>query len=205
MKKILIGTTNKGKFREITEILGSLECKLLMPSDLNITKSPNESGSTYKENAIIKAKFYAKKSKGITVVAEDSGIEIEALPGELGHLTRRWGKGENATDKEWLEHFLEIMKKQKNRSATFKCTVAVIHKNKLHIFHGECRGKIILKPEVQPPHGIPISACFIPEGATKAYAALTPKEKNHISHRGRAMHQVKKFLEKITTQSSGMI
>jgi XTP/dITP diphosphohydrolase len=192
--KILIGTTNKGKFKEISEVLSSLPIELITPDTLGITEVPVETGENYEENALIKAKFYSEKS-GLTTVAEDSGIEVDALPGKLGHLTRRWGKGENATDEEWLSHFLDMMKKQENRSATFKCTAAIIHEGKFHVFHGECRGQILTEPQVALPHGIPISACFVPEGMTKVYAALSPEEKNLISHRGRAMHQVKEFLE----------
>lgn len=200
MEKILIGTTNKGKFAEIKEVLGSLPFKLLMPSDLKINGMPNESGSTYEENAIIKAKFYTQKS-GLLCIAEDSGIEIIALPGELGHLTRRWGKGEKASDEEWLDHFLKIMERQKNRKAVFKCVAAISDRKNIQTFKGECHGTIILKPQVKPPRGIPISSVFIPEGSTKVYAALTPEEKNRISHRGRAIHQIIEPLKAIFRDS----
>lgn len=192
--RILIGTTNKGKFNEIKEVLGDLPIELITPDQLEITESPEETGGNYIENAVIKARFYYEKSGGITTVAEDSGIEVEALPGELGLKTRRWGKGENATDEEWLMHFLETIKKLENRKAVFKCTAAIVHKNITHHFTGECWGKLLTEPQVPPPKGIPISACFVPDGFTKVYAALTPQEKNLISHRGKAISRLRPLL-----------
>ncbi|MEK7544966.1 MAG: non-canonical purine NTP pyrophosphatase [Patescibacteria group bacterium] len=191
--KILIGTTNPGKFKEIHEVLGD-EHELVMPQEVGIHEVPEETGGTYEENAIIKANFYHEKSGQMTTIAEDSGIELEAFPGELGYLTRRWGKGENATDEEWLAHFLEIIRKTENKNAVFRCTTAVIHKGKTTIFIGECHGKILSEPQTAIPKGIPISSCFLPNGFEKVYAALTPTEKNTISHRGRAMMQVRDFL-----------
>lgn len=191
--KILIGTTNPGKFQEIHEVLGDTH-KLLMPKDIGIDEVPQETGKTYKENAIIKANFYSEKSGGMTVIAEDSGIELEAFPGELGYLTRRWGKGENASDEEWLKHFLEIMQKTENKNAVFRCTTAIIHKGETALFVGQCHGKILPQPQTTIPKGIPISSCFLPDGFDAVYAALTPTEKNRISHRGKAMMQVRDFL-----------
>lgn len=191
--KILIGTTNPGKFKEIHEVLGDAH-ELIMPKDIGINETPQETGTTYKENALIKANFYYEKSGHTTTIAEDSGIELEAFPGELGHLTRRWGKGENATDEEWLTHFLEIMQETQNKNAVFRCTTAVIHNGETTIFVGQCHGKILSQPQTAIPKGIPISSCFLPDGFDKVYAALTPTEKNKISHRGRAMMQVRDFL-----------
>lgn len=205
---LLIGTTNKGKFGEIREVLGSLPIKLITPIDLRITDSPVESGNDYETNAQIKARFYFEKSientkkshntDNIAVLAEDSGIEVDAFPGELGHFTRRWGAGENASDAEWLDYFLKKLseKPPELHTARFICTACLIWEGKEYIFTGECPGKLLEKPQTPLTHGIPLSACFLPDGYKKVYSALTPQEKNTISHRGRAIHQVRDFIEK---------
>lgn len=195
---LLIGTTNKGKFGEIREVLGSLPVKLITPIDLGITNSPIESGNDYETNARIKARFYLEKSnKNFAVLAEDSGIEVDAFPGELGHFTRRWGAGENASDTEWLDYFLKKLseKPPELHTARFICTACLIWEGKEYVFTGECPGKLLEKPQTTLTHGIPLSACFLPNGYEKVYSALTPQEKNTISHRGRAIHQVRDFIE----------
>ena len=201
MLDILIGTTNKGKFHEIGEVLLGLPLQLITPQEKQITESPEETGGTYEENARIKSLFYFEASGGIMTLAEDSGIEIDAFPNELGLKTRRWGAGEHATDDEWLAYFLEELKKkpEEKRAARFHCTAALTLQNgtslETHVFHGECPGFLHTEPKTAIPHGIPLSACFQPEGFEKVYAALTPEEKNSISHRGRAIHQVRDFLK----------
>lgn len=205
MFKLLIGTTNKGKFHEIGEVLLSLPIKLMTPQELNITTSPEETGTTYEENARIKSHFYFEASGGIPTLAEDSGIEIDAFPDELGLKTRRWGAGKHATDEEWLAYFLEELKKKPTdkRTARFHCTAALTLGGETHIFHGECPGILHTEPKTAIPHGIPLSACFQPDGFDKVYAALTPEEKNSISHRGRAIHQVRDFLESYLKNNQG--
>ncbi len=207
-KIVLIGTSNIGKFREITEVLENMtpgkKPKFILPQDIGITQSPEETEETYEKNAILKAQFYARQAQektgeSIFVLAEDSGLEVEALPGELGHKTRRWGAGEKATDAQWLEYFLAVMEQKHNHRATFHC-VAAVYNNKtqeIKTFQGACDGTILLKPQTPLPKGIPISACFLPDGMDKVYAALNPTEKNRISHRGRAIHQAKDYLEAI--------
>lgn len=198
IQQLLIGTTNKGKFKEISEVLEKLPIQLLMPQDVGITEQPEETGANYEENAKIKCLFYAQKS-GLPTLAEDSGIEIDAFPGELGLKTRRWGAGENASDEEWLKHFLgELSQKPpEKRTARFHCTAALLinpNEETIHTFVGLCPGKLLLEPQTEVPHGIPLSACFVADGFEKVYNAMTPEEKNKISHRGRAIHQVRDFL-----------
>ena len=196
--ELLIGTTNQGKFAEISEVLSMLPIKLFTPDDLSITEHPEETGSNYEENARLKCDFYAQKSN-LPTLAEDSGIEIAAFPNELGFKTRRWGAGAHATDEEWLTHFLTELKKhpEELHRATFVCTAAfkLPHNDTIHIFQGACPGRLLTTPQTAVPHGIPLSSCFIPDGFDNVYSALTPEEKNRISHRGRAMHQVRDFIE----------
>ena len=198
-KILIIGTNNEGKFKEIKEILKNIPFKLKMPKDLGITKQPKETGKTYKENAIIKAKFYAKKT-GLNTLAEDSGIEIQAFPNQFGHKTRRWGAGEKATDTEWLNYFMNKIKSKKNKKAEFICCCAVIINEKLKTFTGKCKGKITDKIETKILKGLPLSSVFKPHNEKKVYAALSKAQKNKISHRGKAISKAKITLLKMSTR-----
>ncbi|KKQ72096.1 MAG: hypothetical protein UT33_C0005G0017 [Candidatus Peregrinibacteria bacterium GW2011_GWC2_39_14] len=200
---LLIGTSNLGKFREIKEVLRGLPLKFVMPQDLGIIDSPHESGKTYKANAKIKAKFYFEKSGGVNTLAEDSGIEIHALPNALGHKTRRWGKGEKASDTEWLTHFLKQMEKvpESKRTAEFKCTAALIWNKKTYTFEGSCKGKITHRPEAPILKGLPLSSCFRPNGQKKVYAALSAHAKNKLSHRGQAISKAKLIIYSLSSST----
>jgi len=204
-KTLLIATKNPGKFSEISEVLESLPIKLLSLKDLGLNDEVEEHGVTHEENAILKARYFFEKT-GLPTLGEDSGIHVDAFPGELGVQTRRWGGLEKATDEEWIEYFLKQMAKVpgEKRGAKFVCFAALIlgRENKFAvasfenpaIFSGETRGIITKTLEAPLKHGIPISSCFKPEGFDKVYAALTVEEKNRVSHRGKAVHQVRDFL-----------
>jgi len=122
--QILIGSNNKGKFIEISEVLQNIAVKLVQPMDLGISEDPSETGETFEENAAQKANFYHEKAK-IPTLADDSGIIIEALQDELGIHTRRWGAGPQASDEEWIEYFLKRMKQESNKRAHFICSLAI--------------------------------------------------------------------------------
>jgi len=195
--KILIGTSNAGKFAEIMEVLGDLPHDFCLPRDLGITENAEEEGDTYEKNACAKAKFYHGRS-GLLTIAEDTGIVVDALAGELGVKTRRWGAGEKANDEEWITYFLDVMKSvpPDRRTARFICVAAVFGRGgEVSFFHGEAEGVITRDLEAPIHAGLPLSSCFRPDGFDKVYAALTKAEKNSISHRGKAMRGVRSFLE----------
>lgn len=196
MKKVLIATTNSGKFREIMEVLHTLPCDFVQPHQLQLNCAVNEDGATHEENALKKAEHFYRQC-GLTTVAEDSGIAVDALKGELGVKTRRWGAGENATDEEWIKYFLRTMKSvpDDRRTARFICcSVAMDKEGMPHYFRGETEGIITKELEAPIYKGLPLSSCFRPTGFDKVYAALTVEQKNLISHRGKAMHAVRDFL-----------
>lgn len=195
--KLLIGTNNKGKHIEISEVLGDLGLELLSPKDLKIEIDPEETGSDYAENALIKARHFFEHGGSVPTIADDSGIVIDALEGELGVHTRRWGAGADATDAEWIDHFLERMEREDNKKARFICNLAYIDdEGTEHLFEGTCEGIITPSLEADYLPGLPISACFKPEGFTAVYSAMTTEEKNKISHRGLA---VAKFRDHLVT------
>ncbi|HVW66164.1 MAG TPA: non-canonical purine NTP pyrophosphatase [Candidatus Peribacteraceae bacterium] len=192
--KLLIGTGNKGKIQEMREALAGLSIDVVTPGQLDITDSPAETGETFAENAQQKASFYFERS-GIPTIADDSGIIVEALQNELGIHTRRWGKGPDATDHEWVEFFLERMRTERNRDARFVCALAYINEaGELHLFEGNCDGVITDELEADFLPGLPISACFKPNGYDKVFSALSVEEKNSISHRGRALQAFTSFI-----------
>ena len=192
--RLLIGTNNEGKFIEISEVLGDLDFDLLMPKDVNISADPDETGKTFEENAKQKAQFYHKEGK-LPTVADDSGIIIEALQDELGIHTRRWGAGSTASDEEWIDHFLKRMKNEPNKRAHFVCSLAYIDpEGTLNAFEGRCSGVITDELEADYLPGLPISACFKPDGYDAVFSALSIEQKNSSSHRGLATHLLRKFL-----------
>ncbi len=193
--ELLLATTNKGKVLEIGEVLSDLPITLKTPADFGITDSPHEHGETYRDNAIIKATFYHEIA-GIPTLADDSGILVHALKDELGVQTRRWGAGPDASDQEWIDFFLERMKREKNRAATFVCALAYIDSTgATHVFEGTCEGEITMTLEASYLPGLPISGCFRPHGYSEVYSAMNIEQKNSTSHRGQALKKLQKHLK----------
>jgi XTP/dITP diphosphohydrolase len=199
MQKILIATQNPGKFREISEVFDGSKFELVFLGNLKVSdEGLFEDGETFAENAYKKAKFFYDKT-GLLTLAEDSGIIIDALEGELGVKTRRWGAGEKASDEEWIEYFLKRMEAVESgkRGAKFVCNACLIDEKAgiLEYFSGETKGVISKKLLAPILSGLPLSSCFVPEGMTKAYAEISAMEKNKISHRGKAISKAKEYLE----------
>lgn len=201
--KILIATKNKGKFNEIEGVLSSNagvfggEFELVFLGDLAVPDADfMEDGDTHSANAYKKASYYASKVGGDFdfVLGEDSGIYVGALAEELGVQTRRWGAGAEASDEDWLEYFMRRMESESDRSAKFVCSACLIGNGVAEYFEGETLGKIVNEKQAEILPGLPLSSVFLPEGYDKVYAALSREEKNAISHRGRAINKLKKFL-----------
>ncbi len=197
---ILIATHNIGKFKEIENILMPSGARFHSLSDLGIEEDFDESkGESYEENAIGKARFYAERAKDMIVVADDSGVNVQALDGELGVKTRRWGAGEDACDELWLDTFMKRMEKEKMRNAAFLCCAVIRMPNgEEKVFIGETKGEIVNDVMAPIQSGIPLSSVFLPEGFNKVYSAMSEEEKNKISHRGKAFSQILDFLQNFT-------
>lgn len=197
MQKLLIATKNPGKFGEITGVLRGLPFEFLFLKDLPFgSRDFEEAGETFCENALGKARHFAGLS-GFLTLAEDSGILIDAFPGEFGVKTRRWGLGESASDGEWIEHFMKTMESVpgKKRGAKFVCHAVLVDGDKEFSFEGETSGVITRKLMAPILPGLPLSSCFMPSGFDRVYAALSREEKNAISHRGQAISKARRFLE----------
>lgn len=196
--QLLLGTNNEGKIIEISEVLRGLPVEIVSPQHLKITEAPPETGETFEANAREKARFYFERTQ-LPTVADDSGIIVETLKNELGIHTRRWGAGPEASDAEWIAHFLTRMKEEENKRAAFVCVLAYIEARShegpaLHVFEGRCEGIITPTLEADYLPGLPISACFKPDGFSHVFSALTLEQKNSTSHRGRATAMLRSFL-----------
>ncbi|OIO53286.1 hypothetical protein AUJ46_05420 [Candidatus Peregrinibacteria bacterium CG1_02_54_53] len=192
--QLLLGTNNPGKVIEIAEVLQGLPLSVVTPQELEIAEPPPETGDTFTANALQKARFYFEKTK-LPTVTDDSGIIVEALKNELGIHTRRWGAGPEASDAEWIAHFLERMKEEENKRAAFVCVLAYIDPlGATYTFEGRCEGTITPTLEADYLPGLPISACFMPEGHDSVFSALTIEQKNSTSHRGKAAHALRHHL-----------
>lgn len=209
MRELLVATTNPGKFSEMMEVLEDLPFSFIflgnfLNEDSSLRadfESFSEDGATYRENAYKKAAFFAERT-GMMTLAEDSGIVVSALEGELGVKTRRWGAGEKACDSEWIEFFMKRMGEEQDRRAKFVCCACLVGGfgdggNTTKYFEGETLGLITDRLMAPLIPGLPLSSCFLPEGFGNVYAALSKHEKNMISHRGKAMFGVREFLEKL--------
>lgn len=198
LRKLVLASSNEGKIREILEVLHGLPLEITSSRELGLLNDVLEDGETYRENALKKANFYAAQT-GLLTLAEDSGIVVDALAGELGVKTRRFGAGEKATDEEWIEYFLQALEDvaDDKRTAQFICCAALKNeKGEVQFFEGVTKG--VITRDLQAPlyAGLPISSCFIPQGFDTVYAALSVEQKNRVSHRGKAMRAVREALEK---------
>ena len=205
MIELLIGTGNTGKLKEIIAVLQGLPYQFRSLEERQISSSPRENDSDYIQSAYIKASYYARKS-GLMTLAEDSGISIDALPGELGVTTRRWGAGESASDSEWIVYFLDALKDvpDAKRGARFVCHACLVDAQGEVLYEsvGETAGYITRELRAPILPGLPISSCFLPDTSSKVYAALTAEEKAILSHRGKAIQKIRTFLETHTSKQN---
>jgi XTP/dITP diphosphohydrolase len=196
MQKILIATHNFGKFKELMEVLEPLPFNFVSLNDEKVEGDVEETGETYEANAILKAEHFGRLTE-LPAIADDSGILVDALIGELGVKTRRWGAGSHASDEEWLNFFLHRLAFEENRRAEFISVIALYRPGEPTLtFRGECKGIILPEPQTDLEPGIPLSSVFLPDGKDKVFSALSKNEKNAISHRGKAIRQCHDWLLK---------
>lgn len=196
MQKLLIASFNQGKVKEIKSLLQLQEIafNLISFTDLKNVSSIEESGKSFKDNAILKAKYYAEKHDLLTL-AEDSGLEVDELNGRPGIKSARYATGED-TDrvKKLLQEMKEVI--WDKRTARFVAAAVIYHPQKGLLFSatGICNGFITSKPVGQNGFGYD-PVFYLPE-FKKTSAQLTLLEKNKISHRAKALIQCRNFLTK---------
>jgi len=183
---LLIASSNPGKLREIQAVLGDLPCRLLLPADLNLTLDVEESGLTYAENAALKAHAYWRAT-GLPCLADDSGLEVDALDGAPGLHSARYAPQPGANDADRRRLLLyNLTGRPRPWTARFLCTVAVADTTgRLHFSQGVCPGEII--PEERGNDGFGYDPIFQLNELSLTMAELTLAQKNTLSHRARAL------------------
>lgn len=201
MKKLLIGTTNTAKIKELTEGLQPLKSMgigLVTLKDLQINQDVQESGKTFQENALIKAKTYAEISK-LTTLGDDGGLTIDILNGEPGVYSKRW-KGYEASDQELIDFTLQKLngKTGNHRKAQMRLCLCVYDPNSSATFYSEgvIEGRIAEKPTTQAMQGFPFRALFIVDRFNKYYDELTQHEHDLVNHRLQALQRLIRQLKK---------
>ena len=196
LPKLLLATNNAGKVKEYRSLLQGIPFELVTPKEMGNTMDVAETGATYRENARLKACSLAAQS-GLLTLADDSGIEVDALNGEPGVMSARYA-GENASDAERIDHLLSELKDvpKEKRTARFYCLIAIAQPNgTVQFCDGECKGTIAFKPSGERGFGYdPIF--YLPEWG-KTMAELPVEVKNQISHRGTAAQKAKLLLQKM--------
>jgi XTP/dITP diphosphohydrolase len=199
MPKLLLATSNPGKIREYRLLLGGAGYELTTLAEEGIAEVVTESGDTYEENARLKALAYAKLS-GLTTLADDSGLEVDALDGAPGVRSARFA-GEAAGDADRVGLLLTRLEgvPRERRTARFKCVIAIASpEGRVEICRGECEGVIALEPSGVSGFGYD-PVFFIPE-AGKTMAELDIETKNRISHRARASQQAREVLQRLRSR-----
>ena len=196
MRRLLIATRNKGKFLEIKEILKGLPFELLnldaaqkIPKDFDV----EETGKSFLENAVLKAKTFGRMS-GFLTLADDSGLEVKALTGRPGIYSARYAETTEKRNQKLLRELKNIP--WPKRAAQFRCVVAIFdpQTKKLASTEGICQGRIVDGPIGK--HGFGYDPIFYLPKFKKTMAQLKLNQKNAISHRGKALKKVRKILKK---------
>ena len=189
MKDIMIATSNKGKVREYKSLLEPLGYAVHDLSELDPIEI-DENGSTFQENALIKAKSIKDKCNMI-VIADDSGLEIDALNKEPGIHSARYLEGHDYNYKNKV--LLERMKGKTDRTARFVCAIALCDETGEHLFTGVMEGKI--NDQAAGDNGFGYDPIFLVEQFGKTSAQLTMEQKNSVSHRGIATRELLDYLK----------
>jgi len=200
MKKLLIATTNAGKLKEISNFLSDLPLKIISFKDIDITDKVEEVGKTYKENSRLKALFYANKS-GLPVIADDAGIEIDALDGTPGLKSSRW-LGKDSTEEDVIKHMVKLAKifPDHKRKAIFKTVISFALPNgKIYSAEGNVEGIIAKKPYLKILKGYPYRSFFYLPKIKKYYHEdqLDPEEQKEYNHRYKAIEKLKPIIKKV--------
>ena len=191
--KLILASGNKGKLREFREILEPLGVEIVSQKEAGFDLDVEETGSTFEENAYLKASAICAAS-GLPAVADDSGLCVDALGGAPGVHSARFGGGKSWTDQQKYMYLLEKLSGVSDRSARFvSCVCCLFPNGDVLRARGECPGRILTAPEGDGGFGY--DPVFAPEGYEASFASLGEAVKNRISHRARALAAFRKELE----------
>ncbi len=187
----VLASHNEGKLREMREILEELHIRVLSQKEAGVDVEPEETGSTFEENACIKARA-VMEACGLPAVADDSGIMVDALGGAPGVYSARYGGGHDRSDADRNAFLLKNLENEEHRGAKYVSVIAVAYPDgRLITARGECYGEIAR--EERGKGGFGYDPLFrLPDG--RHMAELSSEEKNRISHRGKALRELKRIL-----------
>ena len=195
IRKLIIGTNNKGKLKEIRDLLPKY-IKTLSTSNFNL-KSPRENGKTFEQNSLIKSKYFSKKTN-LICLADDSGLEIDLLNKKPGIFSARWAGKKSDFKKAIAKVYKELSRKdkdwqQKKIKARFICALSISYLNKKIIcVTGKVEGRISNKPKGK--NGFGYDPIFIPNYKKKTFGQMLKSQKYRIDHRHKAFRKIRKFL-----------
>ena len=193
--KLILASNNANKLKEFRSLVADLDIELLSQKEAGCDFEVEETGTTFEENAYLKASAVTEAT-GIAAVADDSGLCVDALGGEPGIYSARYGLGHAASDEERYRYLLQKMEGVEDRSARFVCCICCTFPDGSVIrSRGECEGEILLAPKGQ--NGFGYDPVFHPLCLNKSMAELNPEEKNAISHRGKALRAFIEELRKL--------
>ena len=200
MAKLVLATKNRGKVKELVDMLSDIEgLEIMSLLDFPEDKVPEikETGSTFEENAFIKA-YEVAKATGLPALADDSGLEVDALGGKPGVRSARFG-GEGLSDAERNEKLLKLLENvdERNRTARFRCCMVLVVPPEFdkYVTEGVCEGVIAFKPKGK--HGFGYDPIFYVPRLGKTMAELPREEKNRISHRAQALEKMKEIIRSV--------
>jgi len=191
--KLLLATNNRAKVKEYARLLAGIPYRIVSLEDVNIKEQVEETGKSFEENAVLKAKRYAELS-GLTTMADDSGLEVDALGGEPGVRSARYA-GKGASDATHIDFLLKklVDVPQEKRQARFVCVIAIAHPDgEVQVCRGQCSGVLTFAPK--GANGFGYDPVFYLPDLRKTMAELSMSEKNAISHRGKAAEEARKAL-----------
>ena len=193
--KLILASNNANKLKEFRSLVADLDIELLSQKEAGCDFEVEETGTTFEENAYLKASAVTEAT-GIAAVADDSGLCVDALGGEPGIYSARYGLGHAASDEERYRYLLQKMEGVEDRSARFVCCICCTFPDGSVIrSRGECEGEILLAPKGQ--NGFGCDPVFHPLCLDKSMAELNPEEKNAISHRCKALRAFIEELRKL--------
>jgi XTP/dITP diphosphohydrolase len=194
LPELIIATTNAGKRRELAELLSGVRVRLRSLADFPRVEAVEETGETFEENAEMKSIYYGRLF-GAATLADDSGLEVNALSGAPSVRSARYA-GEEASDEQRVAHLLDELERSnsRDRAARFVCVVAIYDQKTegTQLFRGVCEGRIA--EQAQGENGFGYDPVFVPNGYNESFAQLSPRVKQRISHRAQALDQARTYL-----------
>lgn len=188
--ELVFATNNPNKLSEVQKLLPK-SIKLLSLEDIGCFEEVEETEETLQGNALLKAEYVLKNYK-YNCFADDTGLEVEALHNRPGVYSSRYA-GEDGNSEKNMQKLLSELQGKQNRKAQFRTVIALCIDKKEYLFEGVCKGKI--STEKKGKEGFGYDPVFIPDGSQKSFAEMTQEEKNALSHRAKAIHQLVEFLK----------